>query len=127
MLLNARAETMFGYAPKELVGRPVDMLVPERLRAAHVAHRQGFLQESRPRAMGAGRELFAVRKDGTELPVEVGLNPMQTSEGSFVIASVVDVSARKRPSSMRRASATRWRTSHASPCWANCPARWPTS
>ena len=96
VLANARAETMFGYARKELVGRSVDVLVPERLRNPHNAHRQAYRHEWRPRAMGAGRELFAIRKDGTELPVEVGLNPMQTSEGRFVIASVVDVSERKR-------------------------------
>ena len=87
---------MFGYAREELVGRPVEVLVPERLRIAHNAHRQAYRHEWRPRAMGAGRELFASRKDGTELPVEVGLNPMQTSEGRFVLASVVDVSERRR-------------------------------
>ncbi len=82
--------------PTELVGRSIETLVPERFRAAHELHRQGYLQESQARAMGAGRELFAVRKDGTELPVEVGLNPIQNPDGGFVIASVVDVSARKQ-------------------------------
>jgi two-component system sensor kinase FixL len=96
MLANARAVTMFGYARQELLGRPVEMLIPARLRSSHEAHRQTYREEWRPRAMGAGRELFAVRKDGTELPVEVGLNPMQTFEGRFVLASVVDVSERKR-------------------------------
>jgi PAS domain S-box-containing protein len=96
VLANARAETMFGYAREELVGRSIDTLVPGRFRSSHDAYRQAYRQEMRPRAMGAGRELFASRKDGTEVPVEVGLNPMQTSEGSFVIASVADVSERKR-------------------------------
>jgi len=95
-LANARAVTMFGYARQELLGRPVEMLIPGRLRSSHETHRQAYREEWRPRAMGAGRELFAVRKDGTELPVEVGLNPMQTFEGRFVLASVVDVSERKR-------------------------------
>ena len=96
VLLNARAGTMFGYAREELVGRSIESLVPARYRISHESHRQAYREDSRARAMGAGRELFATRKDGTELPVEVGLNPMQTSEGSFVIASVVDVSERKR-------------------------------
>lgn len=95
-LANARAVTMFGYARQELLGRPVEMLIPGRVRSTHEAHRQAYREEWRPRAMGAGRELFAVRKDGTELPVEVGLNPMQTFEGRFVLASVVDVTERKR-------------------------------
>jgi PAS domain S-box-containing protein len=95
VLANARAEAMFGYAREELVGRSVDMLVPGRIRSSHGAYREAYRQEGRPRTMGAGPELFASRKDGSELPVEVGLNPMQTSEGSFVIASVVDVSERK--------------------------------
>jgi two-component system sensor kinase FixL len=93
---NARAETMFGYAREELVGRPIEVLVPGRFRSSHDAYRQAYGKEWRPRAMGAGRELFASRKDGTELPVEVGLSPMQTFEGRFVLASVVDVSQRKQ-------------------------------
>lgn len=96
VLANAHAETMFGYAREELVGRSIETLVPPRSRAAHELHRQGFQKEWRPRAMGERRDLYAVRKDGTELPVEVGLNPIQTSEGRLVIASVVDISERKR-------------------------------
>jgi len=72
------------------------VLIPERWRPSHLAHRDAFGRESQSRAMGAGRELFARRKDGTELPVEVGLNPMQTAEGRFVLASVVDVTERKQ-------------------------------
>jgi len=95
-LVNAHAETMLGYAREELLGRSIELLIPERVRSSHRAHRQAYRQEWLPRAMGAGRELFAIRKDGTELPVEVGLNPMQTFEGRFVLASVVDVSQRKQ-------------------------------
>jgi two-component system, LuxR family, sensor kinase FixL len=96
VLANARAETMFGYARSELIGLPIETLVPERQRASHIAYRTEFSRESQSRAMGAGRELFACRKDGTELPVEVGLNPMETTEGRFVLASVVDVTERKQ-------------------------------
>jgi PAS domain S-box-containing protein len=96
VLVNAVAETTFGYPRQELVGRPVETLIPERLREAHFAHRAAYVLDARARAMGAGRELFARRKDGTEVPVEVGLNPMQTLEGRFVLASVVDVSQRKQ-------------------------------
>jgi len=95
-LANARAERMFGYARDELIGRSVETLVPARFRSLHNAHREAYRRERQPRAMGVGRELFASRKDGTELPVEVGLSPMQTSEGDFVLASVVDVSERKQ-------------------------------
>ena len=96
VLVNALAETMFGYARSELIGCPIETLVPRRWRPSHLAHRAAFSRESQSRAMGAGRELFARRKDGTELPVEVGLNPMQTAEGRFVLASVVDVTERKQ-------------------------------
>ena len=127
VLLNARAGTMFGYAREELVGRSIELLVPARYRISHESHRQAYREESRARAMGAGRELFATRKDGTELPVEVGLNPMQTSEGSFVIASVVDVSERKRGE--LEAARQRDEMAHLArvACWANYPARSPTN
>jgi two-component system sensor kinase FixL len=87
---------VFGYPRNELVGRAVETLIPERLRTSHPTYRHAYRHENRARPMGTGRELFAVRKDSTEVPVEVGLNPMQTSEGTFVLASVVDVSERKR-------------------------------
>jgi two-component system, LuxR family, sensor kinase FixL len=93
---NDRAAAMFGYAPEELAGRSVETLVPSRFLVSHRAHRQAYRQEPRARAMGSGRELVALRKDGTELPVEVGLNPMQTAEGRFVLASVADISERKQ-------------------------------
>jgi PAS domain S-box-containing protein len=95
VLVNARAETMFGYTREELVGRHIEDLVPEGVRAAHDAYRRAYRKEWQPRAMGTGRELFVRRKDGTELPVEVGLNPMETSGRKFVLASVVDVTERK--------------------------------
>jgi PAS domain S-box-containing protein len=86
---------MFGYAREELVGRAIETVIPEDARPAHAALRQAYFRAPLPRGMAVGRELLARRKDGSPLPVEVGLNPLQTSEGAFVLASVVDVSARK--------------------------------
>src|SRR5881296_964757 len=92
---NARAETVFGYSLSELIGRHIETLIPERFRDRHVGYRKGFLSQPSSRAMGAGRDLFGRRKDGSEFPVEVGLNPIHTTEGLFVLASVIDITARK--------------------------------
>jgi two-component system sensor kinase FixL len=96
VLCNARAETMFGHVRQELVGRSIESLIPPRFRIPHAAHRHAYWQDLRPRPMGAGRDLFAIRKDGSELAVEVGLSPMSSPDGEGVLASVVDVSQRKR-------------------------------
>ena len=93
---NAQVSAVFGYAPDELVGRQVDDLVPLRKRGAHEGDRRDYMQQAQTRSMGAGRELFGLRKDGTEVPIEVGLNPMQTEDGFLVLASIVDVSERRR-------------------------------
>src|SRR5207237_2023410 len=93
---NARAETVFGYSLSELIGLPIEALIPPRFRDRHAGYRKGFLSEPSSRAMGAGRDLFARRKDGSEFPVEVGLNPIHTTEGLFVLASVIDITARKQ-------------------------------
>jgi two-component system sensor kinase FixL len=95
-MLNRQAESMFGYALAELLGQPVEILVPEGSRAVHPSLRSAFVAEPVPRPMGAGRDLFGLRKDGSEFPVEIGLNPIETEEGPMVLASVVDISARKR-------------------------------
>src|SRR5881398_3293359 len=92
---NASATTVFGYSLSELIGRHIETLIPERLRDRHVGDRKGFLSEPSSRAMGAGRDLFGRRKDGSEFPVEVGLNPIHTGQGLFVLASVIDITARK--------------------------------
>ena len=93
---NASATTVFGYSLSELIGCHIETLIPERFRDRHVGYRNGFLSEPSSRAMGAGRDLFGRRKDGSEFPVEVGLNPIHTTEGLFVLASVIDITARKQ-------------------------------
>ena len=92
---NAPAATIFGYSLSELIGGHIETLIPERFRDRHPGYRKGFLSEPSSRAMGAGRDLFGCRKDGSEFPVEVGLNPIRTAQGLFVLASVIDITARK--------------------------------
>src|SRR5437867_4973457 len=92
---NASATTVFGYSLSELIGRLIETLIPERFRDRHVGDRKGFLSEPSSRAMGAGRDLFGRRKDGSEFPVEVGLNMIHLAHGLFVLASVIDITARK--------------------------------
>src|SRR5215471_6599310 len=72
------------------------MLVPERFRSHHIGYRRSYFDDAQARPMGAGRELFGLRKDGSEVPIEIGLNPIHTSEGLFVLASIIDVSERKQ-------------------------------
>jgi len=95
-LVNAQTEQLFGYARDELVGQPVEVLVPTSMRAAHAAHRTGFSDHSAARPMGAGMDLLGQRKDGTTFPVEISLAPLDTEEGHFVSAAVRDVSERRR-------------------------------
>ncbi|MBI2870664.1 MAG: MASE1 domain-containing protein [Candidatus Omnitrophica bacterium] len=96
VLANAQAESTFGYARSELVGRPVELLIPSRVQGAHERHRKEFFHAPTARPMGQGRDLYARHKDGTEIPVEIGLNPIRTSEGAFILAAIIDISERKR-------------------------------
>jgi PAS domain S-box-containing protein len=95
-MVNAQTERVFGYARAELLGQPVEMLVPERFRLSHPGMRRSFFTEPRSRPMGAGRDLYARRKDGSEVPVEIGLNPIETDRGTMVLSAIVDISERKR-------------------------------
>ena len=91
---NQQIERQFGYARAELVGHSVETLLPEGLREVHAAHRGGFHMKPQARPMGAGRDLRGRRRDGSTFPVEVGLNPIESPDGVFVVAAVVDISAR---------------------------------
>lgn len=95
-LVNKRVESLFGYDRQELIGQAIELLVPARLRAAHSSHVGVFGTAPQARAMGAGRDLFGQRKDGTEVPVEIGLNPIETKGGRFTLASIIDITERKR-------------------------------
>ena len=94
-MVNAQTERVFGYQREEMLGRSVEMLVPERFRGAHPGLRAAFFHDPLSRPMGAGRDLYALRKDGSEFPVEIGLNPIETEEGTLVLSAVVDISDRK--------------------------------
>ena len=96
VLVNREIERLFGYSREELLGTSIEMLVPERFRPRHPGFRRDFFQDPQTRAMGVGRELFGLRQDGTEVPIEIGLNPIETEEGVFVLSSIVDISARKQ-------------------------------
>jgi len=95
-LLNAQAERVFGYDRDELLGRSIDVLVPGSLRSAHAAYRDGYLSRPSARTMGAGRDLYGRRKNGSDFPVEVGLNPILSSEGKAILASIIDITARRQ-------------------------------
>ncbi|GHB31627.1 hypothetical protein GCM10010306_025890 [Streptomyces umbrinus] len=95
-LVNAQTEALFGYRREELLGQPVELLIPGRFRAHHVQHRDGYAANRQVRPMGAGLELHGLRRDGTEFPVEISLSPLETADGLLVSAAVRDVSDRRR-------------------------------
>jgi PAS domain S-box-containing protein len=95
-LLNARAEKMFGYSRAELIGKPVEVLVPQRFRGGHADLRKRATANPRTRPMGTNRVFFGLCKDGSEFPVEIGLNPVVMRAGQFVIATVVDITERSK-------------------------------
>jgi PAS domain S-box-containing protein len=98
---NAQAEALFGYTRDEMIGQKIEMLVPERVRARHPSHREGYHRNPSALFMGADRDLFARRKDGTEFPVEIGLSPFETDEGLMALASIVDITERKKAEAHR--------------------------
>lgn len=96
VLVNRQAEHLFGYSRHELLGEPVEKLMPRRFRSAHREQRTGFFSDPQQRNMGVGRELYGRQKDGTEFPVEISLSPIETDEGILVSSAIRDISDRKR-------------------------------
>ncbi len=101
---------MFGYERTELIGNPLEMLLPERLRAAHGAHRLAFAAAPSIRQLGVVRDLTARRKDGSEFPVEIGLNPVAGEGGGLVLAAVTDVTQRKAMQLELRQANANWKS-----------------
>lgn len=104
VLANAQVEKMFGYRREELLGRPVEMLLPEELRGRHAQYRRDFFAAPQSRPMGAGRDLQALARDGHKFPVEIGLVPVATSKGPRVLAAILDITERKRSEERLHAS-----------------------
>lgn len=109
VLVNSQAEKWFGYAPGELIGQPIEVLVPERFRQPHVGHRASYLTKPIARAMGRGLDLFALRKDGSEFPVEISLSLLKTTEDACVISIIRDIAERKKLERERQVGETRFR------------------
>jgi PAS domain S-box-containing protein len=108
VLANGQTEKLFGYRREELIGQTVDILVPDRFRNHHSSHRRSFFSEPSARHMGTGRDLYGLRKDGTEFPIEIGLNPIETEEGTWVLSAIVDITERKRAEQALRESQERY-------------------
>jgi PAS domain S-box-containing protein len=102
LLANTQVERLFGYRKEELLGRPVEVLVPERFRAAHPAERAAYFAAPAARTLGVGRHLHGLRKDGGEVPVEIGLQPLQTEAGPAVLATILDITERQRAEEQRK-------------------------
>ena len=96
VLANSQAEELFGYARGELRGEPIETLLPARFRTGHVAHRSNYFTQPRRRAMGAMLELYGLRRDGSEFPVEISLSPLETEDGTLVSSAIRDITERKR-------------------------------
>src|SRR6478609_2044762 len=106
-LVNAQTERVFGYPRAELIGQSVDVLVPKRLRGTHHLHRERYSREPKTRNMGAGLELYGVRKDGSEFPVEISLSPLETEDGTLISSAIRDISERRQTEAAARLASDR--------------------
>ena len=111
-VVNGHAERLFGYLPAEMHGRDVEVLIPRRYRSSHRYQRDRYFVSAQPRPMGAGLELFGMRKDGSEFPVEISLSPLVTEEGMLAVSAIRDISDRKF-AEKERARLVRERAAHA--------------
>ena len=102
-LVNSQVEQLFGYSREELLGKPTDFLLPARLRTSHAGHPEHSFDSAEARAIGRGRELFALKRDGSEVPIEISLNAIEAPGGVQVLASVIDITERKRVEEETRA------------------------
>ena len=96
ILANPATERLFGYDRDELLDEEIELLIPKRFSGNHSKHRTKYVENPKPRNMGIGMNLFAIRKDGTEFPVEISLSPFEDVDGQFTIAFIIDITARKQ-------------------------------